>query len=278
MSEDPRAVGFPPGHPPMKSLLGVPIQIGNQLFGMLYLTDREDGQPFDEQDQWLIEAMAGYAALAIAGTKLSEQKRRLALLEERERISMELHDSVIQSLYAIGMHLDLIRSADQLEPSDMDTAIDGLNTVIEDIRSYIMNLKTSHYHQQTIRGCLEQLVERLHVPNDIQIEVDAPDVMPPFTLGTFDSICQMANEAVSNAVRHSGADRIEVNAWQDNSHFCVTIRDNGRGFDLSEVKSRGGLGLMNMQNRARIHGGHIHIETGPGKGTCLKIDMPARNR
>src|SRR5215510_13301939 len=109
MQDDKRSAGFCKAHPQMTSLLGVPIQVGQQLFGILYLCDRIDGQPFSEQDEWLIETVAGYAALAIAGSQLREQQSRLTLLEERDRISMELHDGIIQSLYAMGMHLDILR-------------------------------------------------------------------------------------------------------------------------------------------------------------------------
>src|SRR5687767_2718972 len=105
MKDHPHSVGFPPHHPKMTSLLGVPITLGPILYGMLYLCDRRDGQPFTEQDQWLVETLAGYAALAIAGVQLAEQQGRLILLEERDRVGRELHDGIIQSLYAMGMQL-----------------------------------------------------------------------------------------------------------------------------------------------------------------------------
>jgi GAF domain-containing protein len=148
MQDDPRSSGFPPHHPHMERFLGVPILVGDHLFGMLYLTDRIDGKPFNDQDQWLIETIAGYAALAIAGVELREQQRRVALLEERDRISMELHDGVIQSLYAIGMYLELIRTSETLKPSDLTQATRDLDSVITDIRSYIQNLKAREHQAQ----------------------------------------------------------------------------------------------------------------------------------
>src|SRR5215216_4312890 len=143
MSEHPRSVGFPENHPYMDRLLGVPVQAGTQLFGMLYLTDRLDDQPFTQEDQWLVESLAGYAALAITGTQLSEQHGRLMLLEERERVGMELHDGIIQSLYAIGMQLQLLKLTQPEVSDEVTKATHSLDTVIEDIRHYILNLKVA---------------------------------------------------------------------------------------------------------------------------------------
>lgn len=274
MRSDPRAAGFCPRHPLMTALLGVPVQVGPQLFGILYLCDREDGQPFTEADQWLIETLAGYAALAIAGAQLSEQQARLKLLEERERIGMELHDGVIQSLYAIGMRLDLMRSDGVLHASDLQTVINDLNGVIEDIRRYILNLKAAHY--KTVYAGFRELVERLHVPRHIAVEINAPDQPPPFTPATFEAICQIANEALSNAVRHAHATRISISTQLDQNLFQIVIADDGQGFDLETVRHHNGLGLHNIQQRARLYGGQVNIETAPGRGTRLTITIPMR--
>ncbi|NWG17588.1 MAG: GAF domain-containing sensor histidine kinase [Chloroflexi bacterium] len=276
MQDDPRSVGFCPGHPYMTSLLGVPIQVGQQLFGILYLCDREDGQPFSEQDEWLIETMAGYAALAIAGSQLGDQQRRLALLEERERIGMELHDGVIQSLYAIGMHLDLMRMAGDVVEQDIQQVIDNLNTVIGDIRRYIMNLQTSDLRQKTIYQRLADMITRLHIPESLQIQILAPDDQPLFTPATFEAICQMANEALSNAVRHANARTISISTRQKDNLFEIVIADDGQGFDPEGLANHNGLGLRNLQQRAALHGGRVHIETAPGAGTRLTISIPLR--
>ncbi len=275
IADDPRSVGFCAGHPQMTSFLGVPIQVGQQLFGSLYLCDRADGQPFTEEDQWLVESLAGYAALAIAGSQLREQRSRLALLEERERIGMELHDGVIQSLYAIGMQLDLIRTSDNhLKPGDLARVINDLNKVIDDIRRYIKDLKTSGYHQRTISECFRDMVARFHIPASLQVQVEAPDILPPFSPVTFEAICQIANEAISNAVRHSNARHIQVIARQQADLFQIVIADDGQGFNLENVDKQSGLGLRNIQQRARIHGGQVSIQTTPRSGTQVMITIP----
>src|SRR5579862_8326855 len=178
MHEHPRSGGFPENHPYMDRLLGVPVQTGEQLFGMLYLTDRLDDQPFTQEDQWLVESLAGYAALAIAGTALSEQHGRLTLLEERERVGMELHDGIIQSLYAIGMQLQLLKLTKPDVSDEVSNTTHSLDAVIEDIRHYILNLKVANYEQQTMRACFIDVIARLHVPETLKIEVMAPDRQP----------------------------------------------------------------------------------------------------
>ncbi|GAB4477091.1 MAG: hypothetical protein Kow00124_19940 [Anaerolineae bacterium] len=277
MSKDSRSVGFCGSHPHMISFLGVPIQVGSQLFGMLYLSDRLDGKPFDDKDQWLIEMVAGYAALAIASVQLSEQQQRIALLEERERIAMELHDGIIQSLYAIGMHIELARTAEKVRPADLTAAIVELNNVIDDIRDYVLNLRISSYQQSTVYDCLQDLASRLHIPETITLEIDAPQRQPPFSAVTLEALCQITNEALSNAVRHSGAATIKIRAWQDERLFHICIADDGRGFDLDEIiHNHTGLGLRNIQQRARLHNGIIKIDTAPGKGTTLTISIPLK--
>ncbi len=274
MSEHPRSVGFPEYHPYMDRLLGVPVQVGEQLFGMLYLTDRLDDEPFTQEDQWLVESLAGYAALAIAGSQLSEQRGRLMLLEERERVGMELHDGIIQSLYAIGMQLQLLKLTNPVVSDELAKANRSLDTVIEDIRHYILNLKVANYEQQTIRACLEDVLARLHLPPALKIRILAADRQPPFPPPVVEAVCQIAYEAVSNIIRHAHATEASIEASEDANRFTLVIRDNGDGFRADEEAGHEGLGLRNMAQRARIYGGTITIDSEPGLGTRLVLEIP----
>ncbi len=276
MQADSRSVGFPANHPPMTSLLGVPVQVGQQLFGMLYLCDRRDGQPFNEQDEWLIETIAGYAALAIAGSDLSAKESRVALLEERERIGMELHDGIIQSLYAIGMQLDLMRNADQIVRDDLGETINNLNTVIDDIRHFIMDLHRRNQPGQTIHDCLQDIITHLHPPQTLTVQLDAPHTPPSFSGTAFEAICQMANEAISNVMRHAEARTLTIKVKQSAHDFQIQVDDDGKGFKLDELAGNSGLGLRNLQQRAMLHHGRVEIDTTPGKGTRLTIAIPTR--
>ncbi len=274
MNEHPRSVGFPENHPYMDRLLGVPVQTGDQLFGMLYLTDRLDDQPFTQEDEWLVESLAGYAALAIAGTQLSEQHGRLMLLEERERVGMELHDGIIQSLYAIGMQLQLLKLTQPAVGDELSKATHSLDVVIEDIRRYILNLKVATYEQQTMRACLLDVLARLHIPDTIQIKVNAPDRQPPFAPPVVEAVCQIAYEAVSNIVRHADATEASLTVTESADQFRMVIEDNGRGLDAETPNEQSGLGLSNITRRARIHGGDVVIDNAPDGGTRVTLMLP----
>jgi len=254
-------------------MLGVPIKAGGELFGMFYLTDRTDGLPFTVQDQWLLEALSGYAALAIAGTELRENQQRLSVLEERSRIGMELHDGVIQSLYAVGMQLDLIKRG-VMGTDNIDGAIEGLNDVIEDIRDYIMDLKVSTENTLTVREHLNRILMRLYIPDDLKISVDAPEKVPRLPMQLFDSICMVAREAISNVIRHAEAEHLTIRCEQSKSGFLITIRDDGIGFDPEKPENRHSLGLQNMRARVDKLRGTLEIQSEPDHGTALIIHIP----
>lgn len=275
MNDDPRSSGFPENHPPMDSFLGVPILVGNHLYGMLYLSNKTNGEKFNDEDLLLIETMAGYAALAISGAEISQQRGRLRLLEERERIGMELHDGIIQSLYGIGMQVELLRRVkDTIKADELNDVIDSLNDVIEDIRGYIIGLRYHEHNVSTVRQCMHHVKARLHPPDNIEMAINAPDIMPPFTPAVFESICLIVNEALSNAIRHAEASAISVDVQVTRSHFVIIVEDNGIGFVAQEAQDKQGLGLRNMQQRARLYGGEVHIHSELEVGTKLIIEVP----
>jgi len=274
--QDKRSVGFPANHPPMTSLLGVPIKLGSQLFGVLYLCDKLDDTPFSDLDQMIVETVASYAALAISGAALNEQHSRLRLLEERERIGMELHDGVIQSLYGIGMHVELLRLGGNIRVDDMQPLVDSLNGVIEDIRSYITQLRTPSERKLTLRECFLRVVERLNLSERLEVSIEVEEMRLPFTPAVMESICLIINEAVSNAARHAEATRLHLAARSEDGLLLIHISDDGKGFSVEEAHHENGLGLRNMQRRARLYGGEVLIDSRPFGGTRLTIRVPLR--
>jgi signal transduction histidine kinase len=273
------SVGFPPGHPPMNTYLGVPIRLGDRLYGMIYLCDRVDGKPFTDKDQNLIEMLAGYAALAIVNSQARQQEKRLALLEERERISMELHDGVIQSLYAVGMQVELLRTAGH-PPGDGEfkQVLYSVDHIIEDIRTYIQDLARRSSQQKSIRECLSEVVERLCVPASLQVHINAPYHPLAISPVVLEAACQMTHEAVSNVLRHAEARVLDLSAAHYGNIFQVCIADNGRGFSQKSLNHHHGLGLHNMEQRARLHGGTVEVVSVPGEGTQVTISLPLNGK
>jgi signal transduction histidine kinase len=188
---------------------------------------------------------------------------------------MELHDGVIQSLYAVGMFLELIRTSDSVKPEDLSEAIHSLDSVITDIRGYIQNLKARERQERSLEDSLRDMVKRLHVPTTLNVVIEPIHervVLPP---PIFEAVLQMVNEALSNVIRHADAQHVHISADQTGHSFVMTITDDGKGFDPGQtVSEEGGLGLRNMQQRALINGGDVTIESAPDAGTRVRLVMP----
>jgi signal transduction histidine kinase len=273
LTDDPRSAGFPAHHPSMTSFLGVPIQVGQHLFGQIYLSNKMGAAEFSEEDQHLVETLASYAALAIAALELSEQQKRVSILEERERISMELHDSVIQMLYAVGMELQLIK-ADMDLPGRLETPIRHLDASIGEIRRHIMNLKANDTGRITVRALLEATLRQLHVPETMQMHIEAPDSPAPLDPPALNSVCQICLELLSNAIRHANAASVKITVFEDrlNPAFVVNVTDDGKGFDAERVEA--GLGLINIQRRVEKLNGSFALLSTPGSGTRVNVRIP----
>jgi len=196
------------------------------------------------------------------------------LLEERERVGMELHDGIIQSLYAIGMQLQLLKLSQPTVGDDLSKATRSLDEVIEDIRHYILNLKVASYEQKSMVACLLEVVERLHIPDSLTIKVNAPDRQPPFAPPVVEAVCQIAYEAVSNIVRHADASQAMIIATESADQFQMVIQDNGKGLNTDQPNEQAGLGLPNIMKRAKIHGGKVVIDIAPGGGTRITLRLP----
>lgn len=268
------SVGFPEGHPHMTSLLGVPIQLGDQLFGIFYLTDKLDGQSFTEDDQWLLEIMAGYAALVIAEKYISTQRRQITIMQEREQIGMALHDGVIQSIYAIGMRLDLAQRQNQVTSEDIGQTLMGLNQVIEDIRSAIFQLRDDSQQALTLRRRLNKVISQLYIPDEINVSLNFPEHTIPISENVMEALEMMANECLSNVIRHAKATEILITARDNGSYIELTVSDNGVGFPIDDLDHHQGLGLKNLERRARIHGGSVEIQSAKSNGTTVVIQIP----
>src|SRR6478736_7756461 len=150
LTKDQRSVGFPPNHPPMRSLLGAPVRALGRVFGNIYLTDTENGDEFTEDDEAALVVLATQAGVAIENARLwrdiehaQQQLRRLEVLDERERIATELHDGVVQSLFAVGMALQgaAALADDQVVATRLENAVEDIDRVIRDIRNYIFGLR-----------------------------------------------------------------------------------------------------------------------------------------
>ena len=275
--DDPRSVGYPKGHPPVEGFLGVPIVGSGETLGNLYLTNKHEGLEFTEADQQLIEMLAAHAAVAIQNARLYAQVERLAVLEERTRIGMDLHDGVIQSIYAVGLTLESTRlalpeDADEVS-SLLDAAIEGLNDAIRDIRNFILDLRPRRFAGDVQQG-LAQLVREFQANTMVPVSVDFPERLEDLPLPIGRAIFLTTQEALANIARHARAKKVNLSLNFADKRATLTVQDNGRGFDVTNESLRLGHGLANMQARAESLHGTFNIEATPSQGTKVVMSLP----
>lgn len=280
LAQDPRSAGFCGGaHPHMTRFLGVPIISRGERLGNLYLTDPLDGEPFSEDDERLIVLLGKQAAVAIENTRLSEQLQDLALSRERDRIGMELHDGVIQSVYAVGMKLEILRGQFPMTPEQETqyySIIENLNSIIEDIRLYIRNLRTARDEQATFKQRLDNLARHFRDFARVDVVVDMPSKLRTLNDRQRHSLIQIVREGLSNVARHAHATQVEIKVREVGHNLILTVKDNGRGFDPSKFRDPSNFGLYNMHQRAIQLGGALTIESEEGQGTLLTVKIPFR--
>jgi signal transduction histidine kinase len=281
LTRHPDSHGFPPHHPPMTSFLGVPIRVRDQVFGNLYLTDKTTGEVFTDVDEELAVGLAAAAGVAIENVRLHRRVRDLALVEDRERIARELHDTVIQRLFAVGLSLQgtvrLVRSDPDEAVARIGTAIDDLDVTVKHIRSAIFGLESA------VAPAGDGLRARLLAM--VRESARALGVEPRLLLdGPIDSrvadrladdLAATLHEALSNVARHAQARSVEVSVVLADGELILMVADDGAGPPV-DTEVRGGHGLRNMAARAAAHGGTATLAAREGGGALLTWRVPVR--
>jgi signal transduction histidine kinase len=281
--------GFPENHPHMESLLGVPIKTKGKVIGDLYLADKvaphdkssNRSVPFTKEDQKILEMFATQAAIAIDNAKLYRQIQQLAILEERQRFGMDLHDGVIQSIYAVGLMLEDIqrRMDDDILGSKegISTAIRSLNTAISDIRNYILDLRPQHFQGRNILQGIEELTRALRANTFMNVHVDIKNVDPSkLNPERTVEILHIAQEALSNVQKHARASDVDIIVEMLDKELRLNILDNGISIKPSEIMSSNGNGLTNMRERTAALDGEIVITPREIGGTEVSLSIPIR--
>jgi len=279
ISEHPESYGFPPHHPPMHSLLGVPVRVKGRAVGNLYLTDKQDAPEFSDDDQRLVELFALHAGIAIENARLYGAVQRLAVIEERDRIGKDLHDGIIQSMYAVSLSLEVVAELMTESPEEafgrVDRAIDALHETIRELRNFIFGLRPELVNRTDLVGLLIALTEQLRQNSVMEIELDVADEAIDLPVHARAELMHIAREALSNVARHSGASQTSVSVRREAGDVVLEIDDNGAGFDPLAVAEDGHFGVPNMRARAAALGGSLEVHSEPGGGTRLVVRIPA---
>ncbi|MGW5262047.1 GAF domain-containing sensor histidine kinase [Microbispora sp. NPDC004025] len=288
--KDPRFEWWPKAHPILKDFLGVPITDGGTVLGIIFLSNKRTPGGFDDADEELLTLFAAHAAIAITNARLYERGRELTVIEERTRMARELHDAVSQKLFSLRLTARAAAALARTDPERAAEAIDRVERMageaLTELRAVIVELRPPELDRHGLVESLRKqvvLLDRLHParvaftaegepPGDRDLD-SARDLAPEIEV----AVLRVAQEALHNAVRHARAGRIDVRLAHEETGLVLEVSDDGAGFDSTGLDGAGvhGLGLPSMSDRAQAVGGRLSVSSAPGRGTTVRLEVPA---
>jgi signal transduction histidine kinase len=280
---DPRFEGWPSAHPDMSDFLGVPIRDGRDVLGIIFAACKRGPGGFTERDEQLLGLFASHAAIALTNARLYERGRELSVLEERARLARELHDAVSQKLFSIRAKA---RAAEVLVQRDPERAISEIQSVTAltgqahaELRAVIDGLAPPDLAAGGLAGSLRSYAVLAGRTHGVEVRFHAAQ-LPELGPERETAVYRIAQEALHNALRHSGAATICVTLAARRHRVVLEVADRGSGFaartqPASPSHFSGGLGLASMRERAAAVGGTLTVKSAPGEGTLVRLEVPA---
>ncbi|WP_043263758.1 GAF domain-containing sensor histidine kinase [Streptomyces sp. CT34] len=281
--EDPRFGGWPDAHPDMSDFLGLPVADGDEILGALFLANKRCPKPehtcgFTEEDERLLGILAQHAAIALTNARLYERSRELTIAGERARLAHELHDAVSQKLFSLRL---TAQAATALVDRDPARAKDELHQVAalaaeaaDELRAAVVELRPAALDEDGLVATLRSQVQVLDRAHSARVTFAAHGVRA-LPSAQEEAMLRVAQEALHNALRHSGAGRVEVTLNRFGQGALLRVADDGRGFDTRAVRRAGRhLGLVSMHDRAGGVGGRLSVDSEPGRGTAVEMEVP----
>jgi signal transduction histidine kinase len=263
--------------PDLESLLVIPMRLRESVVGALDVANKPDG--FTQDDVQILSLFADGAAIAIESARLQQQAEQLAVVEERQRLARELHDSVTQALYSVMLHAEAIRMAMSAGRQDVATKnLQKLHRMAHeatiDMRMLIFELHPPVLEEEGLAVALQDRLVAVESRAGLQTEfhVEGEHDLP---LSTEEELFWIAVEAFNNVVKHAKAQQVEVRLQLGYPIVCLQITDDGIGFDPATAGQSGGMGLRSMAERAERIGAKLEITSTPGSGTTVSVRMEA---
>lgn len=263
---------------PLGPAVMVPLSAEGRRMGLLMVGNQTRGTAFLKKDVDLLRLFAGQSAIALLQTQVRRDRQRLMVMEERERLSRELHDGAIQSLYGLGLQIEgasaLIRTAPEQAEGQLGHAVDRLNAAIADLRNYVLGLRPIRGSDRSLGESLPRLAAQIGTNALLVVEADVePEADASLDQDSREAVFYVAADALGNVARHARARHVRLSLRREADAVVLEIVDDGVGFDTS--KSVGGLGLRNMRERAFNAGARLDLVSAPGAGTRLQLRIPA---
>jgi signal transduction histidine kinase len=278
---DPRFEGWPAAHPRMSHFLGVPVRDGDQILGIIFAANKTSaaaaGHGFTERDEEILSLFAAHAAIALTNARLYERSRELSVMQERSRLARDLHDAVTQKLFGIRAHARaaaVLADRTPLDPERVKAEIEAVGTLGKqahaELRAVIDGLAPPDLEAAGLADSLRRYAVLAGRAYGIPVTFAAAEV-PDLGARTEAALYRVAQEALHNALRHSGAGHVGVRLSRTPRRVTVEVRDDGHGF-VAEAPS-GGVGLASMRQRASSVGGALTIRSGR-QGTVVRMTVP----
>ncbi|MEU3341871.1 GAF domain-containing sensor histidine kinase [Streptomyces sp. NPDC006668] len=282
--KDPRFEGWPSAHPDMSDFLGLPIRDGDEVIGALFLANKqncpkpEGGCGFTEQDEDLLAILAQHAAIALTNARLYERSRELTIAEERSRLAHELHDAVSQKLFSLRLTAQAAAALVDRDPARAKGELQQVAALAaeaaDELRAAVVELRPAGLDEDGLVATLRTHVQVLDRAHTARVTFDSHGVRA-LPSAQEEAVLRVAQEALHNALRHSAAQEVRVTLARHGTGTLLRVTDDGSGFDPKAVRRAGRhLGLVSMRDRASGVGGTLTVESAPGKGTTIEMEVP----
>src|SRR5579859_4431170 len=277
---DPRFEGWPSAHPELADILGMPIKDGDRVLGFIFAATHLVGGGFTERDEEVLALFAGHAAIALTNARLYERARQLSVLEERARLARDLHDAVSQKLFSIRVkaHAASVLASRNLPGGDTGRAAAEMESVavlagdaLAELRAVIDGLAPPEISEGGLAGSLRRYALLAGKAHGVRVRFVADD-LPALGADREAALYRIAQEALHNALRHSGAAEVRVSVCAAPRRVTLEVSDQGNGFDPE--LAAGGRGLPSLRERAAGAGASLVIRSAPGQGTTVRVVMP----
>ncbi|WP_369367500.1 GAF domain-containing sensor histidine kinase [Streptomyces sp. CG4] len=289
--KDPRFEGWPAAHPDLADFLGLPIRDGDEVIGALFLANKlrpVEGHPpcpkpegrcgFTVEDEELLAILAQHAAIALTNARLYERSRELTIAEERSRLAHELHDAVSQKLFSLRLTAQAAAALVDRDPARAKGELHQVAALAaeaaDELRAAVVELRPAALDEDGLIATLRtqtQVLDRAHTAR-VTFASNGFRALPA---AQEEALLRVAQEALHNALRHSGAAHVDVSMGRRGSAAVLRVTDDGGGFDPTAVRRAGRhLGLVSMRDRASGVGGTLTVDSVPGKGTTIEMEVP----